>query len=358
MTRHSKDLHSEIRAWLDTEIETRGPGARLPTVRQMMRRFSTAQRTIEAVLAPYLASGRLTSRRGAGIVIPLPPQPDAPRTDVLILYRLSDSRLARNLLMEIERRLKAGGKSLLMVGFTEEDQATGVLARLGRFRVCLVQVHFANLSIPFLAEINQHADFVVVDGVSATGLDVDGIGTNWREALGAAYRYLMDAGHEDIAFLTSSHPARQIAMARREYTSLRQTSGPGTSWLIELDALPGDYTSAEISDRLSRLRNPDGRFPFSAIVVWGVVEGYILERALLDLNVGIGQDLSVVMLGSVDFQSEHNDRFDIVGCSNAEKIRLFEKVISDRLAGRDKEPDIHYLPVHRATFGSVQNRRK
>ena len=44
-------------------------GDRLPTVREMMRRFSTAQRTVEEALRPYLDDGRLVSRPGAGIVI-------------------------------------------------------------------------------------------------------------------------------------------------------------------------------------------------------------------------------------------------------------------------------------------------
>lgn len=357
MTRSRNDLQGKIRSWLEEEIARRNPGDRLPTVREIMQRYSTAQRTVEAALKPLLEAGRLTSRRGAGIVVAAPaPPPEKPQADVLVLYRLSESRLARNLLMEIERRLKAGGKSLLMVGFSDEVQAQTVLARLGRFRVCLVQVHFAALSIPFLAEINEHVDYVVVDGVSATGVGVDGIGTNWREALDAAYRYLAEQGHRDIAFLTSSHSARQIAMARREYGNLRKAGGHETHWLIEMDALPGAYTSGEIEDRLARLRAADGSFPFSALVVWGAVEGYLLERALVNLGIRIGEDLSVVVLGSVDFSSEHVDRFDIVGCSNAEKIDLFEKVISDRLAGKAWEPDIHYLPLHRATFGSVQNR--
>ncbi|WCR02780.1 hypothetical protein [Paracoccus saliphilus] len=65
----------------------------------------------------------------------------------------------------------------------------------------------------------------MLDGISATGIGVDAIGTNWREPLAQAFRRLRNAGHEKIAYFTSGHPARQIAMARREYKRLCASEG-------------------------------------------------------------------------------------------------------------------------------------
>ena len=185
----------DISSWIAGEIDRLSPGDRLPTVREMMRRFGTAQRVIEAALAPHLQAGRLVSRRGLGIVVTEPPEPVDPwEADVLVLYRLSASRLARNLLMELEHRIKARGHRILILGFSDEDQALSILSRLGRFRVCLVQVHFELITLPFLAELSEHAAQVVVDGISTTGVGVDAIGTNWREALAVAMRHLREAG--------------------------------------------------------------------------------------------------------------------------------------------------------------------
>ncbi len=358
MRAHTRSTIANIRTALDAFIATAEPGDRLPTMREMMRQHATAQRTVEEALRPYLESGRLNARPGAGIVVadPAGGQKKAVHfeADLLVLYRNSDSRLARNLLQEMERRLKARGISILQIGYTSEAQALAVLERIGRFRTCLLQVNFEVLSIEFLAALRRHVDSIVIDGVSATGIDVDSVGTNWREALSVAFRILRDRGHEEIAFLTSGHTARQIAMARREF---RMLSGalpdPSRSWLVEIDALPGSYQIGDISDALGRLRRRNGRLPFTALIVWGVVEGFILERALSDIGQGIGGDLSVVLLGSVDFPSEHLGRFDVVGNSNAEKLDVFETVISDRVAGRERAPQTHYLAVSYADHGSI-----
>lgn len=346
----------EISQWLAEQIAAREPGERLPTMREIMQRFGTAQRVVQAAIAPHVRAGRLQVRRGAGIVVSEPATPtEAWEADVLVLYRISDSRLARNLLLEIERRFKARGHTIMLLGFSDERHALSILARLGRFRVCLVQVHFEPLAIPFLAAIAEHAGSVVVDGISATGVGVDGIGTNWREALSVAFRHLRDQGHERIAFLTSAHPARQIAMARREYLNLCDLTGQDETWLIEMEALPGAYTAAETTQVIGALRDADGALPFTALITWGVVEGYVLDRALVDNRLRPGRDLSVVVLGSVDFPSEHLERFDVVGNSNAEKIDLFEEVLMMRLSGEGPPPDIHYLPLHILPHGSVKN---
>lgn len=344
-----------LNRWLESELARLGPGDRLPTVRQMMRTFRTSQRNVQAALAPFVADGRLRVKRGAGIVVAAPAaaEDEGWDADVLLLYRVSDSRLARNLILEIERRMKAAGITMMLLGFTNEDHALSLLSRLGRFRVCLLQAHFGSLQLQFLAALASHSSAVLVDGISTTGVAVDGIGTNWREALGVAFRHLQDRGHPRIGFLTSAHPARQIAMARREYLRLCEASGAGAGWLIELDALPGSYAVGDIERGLRERRGPDGNLPFTALITWGVVEGYLLERALANSGMEAGRDISVIMLGSVDFPSEHLGHFDTVGNSNAEKIDLFERVIRMRLTGGGAAPDIHYLPIHLKAFGSV-----
>lgn len=353
MTEATQD---RLASWITAEIDRCGPGARLPTMRELMRRFRTSQRVVERALAPFIATGRLEVRRGLGIVIrdPVPSAP-AHEADILLLYKVSDSRLARTLILEIEKRMKAAGISILLLGFTDEAQALSILSRIGRFRVCLLQTHFETLPLPFLSRITEIADSVVFDGISATGLRMDAIGTNWREAFALAWRNLRAAGHERIGFLTSAHSARPIAMARREYQRLSDAAGQGAGWLIELDALPGSFPGADISTSIAGLRGDDGALCVTGLITWGVVEGYLLDRALWENGIVPGRDLSVMMLGSVDFPSEHLNRFDTVGNADAEKIDTFERVLRDRLTPDGPPPEVHYLPIHTARFGSVDD---
>jgi len=352
----SGGTQERLAAWIAAEIARLGAGERLPTVREIMRQFRTSQRVVERALAPFIGAGRLEVRRGLGIVIrdPVPPAPQH-EADILLLYKVSDSRLARNLILEIEKRMKAAGISILLLGFSDEAQALSVLSRIGRFRVCLLQTHFETLPLPFLSRITEIADSVVFAGISATGLRMDAIGTNWREALALAWRNLRAAGHERIGFLTSAHSARPIAMARREYQRLCEAAGQGAGWLIELDALPGSFPGDDMTASIAGLRGEDGALAVTGLITWGVVEGYLLDRALGENRIVPGRDLSVIMLGSVDFPSEHLNRFDTVGNADAEKIDTFERVLRDRLTPEGPPPEIHYLPIHSARFGSVDD---
>lgn len=346
-----------VSVWLERRIVEAEPGDHLPTVRDMMRRFSTAQRTIERALQPYLDAGRIRARPGAGIVVCDPEARDDMddwEGDLLVLYRVSDSRIARNVLQEVEQRLKQRNISVLQIGYSTEEQALSVLRKIGNFKTCLLQLHFEVLSIEFLAALRKHVRSIVIDGVSATGIDADAVGTNWREALSVAFRVLREKGHERIAFLTSAHKARQIAMARREYLLLcKSLPTSQAQWLIEIDKLPGGYNVADIQDALARQRQADGRLPFTALIVWGVTEGFMLERAIHELGPAVHENLSVVMLGSTDFASEHLNRFDVVGNSNAEKFDLFEALLADRVAFRDREPETHYLEISYKSHGSI-----
>ncbi len=357
MRQSTLDKIERIGDWLEETLASARPGDRLPTVKALMRQHRTAQRTVEQALRPFLAAGRIRAQPGTGLVVAgtLPsPASDIWEGDLLVLYRISDSRLARSVLQEMEQRLRARGRSVLQIGYSSEAQALDVLSRMGRFKACLIQIHFEVVSIEFLAALQRHARSIILDGVSAVGIDADAIGTNWREALSIAFRTLQDEGHARIGFLTSGHDARQIAMARREFRLLcRWLPDPRANWLIEMDGLPGDTQIGDITAALGPLRDGEGRLPFTALIAWGIVEGFVLERGLTDMGQRIGDELSVMLLGSTDFPSEHVRRFDVIGNSHGEKLDTFERVITERLDDPDGAPTVHYLPIGHVVHGSV-----
>lgn len=357
MRQSTIDKIDRIRDWLEQRLADAEPGDRLPTIKALMREHRTAQRAVEKAVQPLIEAGRLQAQPGVGLIVAEPQSSldeEQWEGDLLVLYRISDSRLARSVLQEIEQRLKAHDRTVLQIGYSSEAQALDVLARMGRFKACLIQIHFEVVSIEFLAALKHHARSVIVDGVSAVGINADAIGTNWREALSIAFRTLQDCGHTRIGFLTSGHGARQIAMARQEFRLLcGWLPDPTASWLIELDTLPGATQIADITTALGPLRDADGRLPFTALIAWGIVEGFVLERALTDMSQSIGEELSVLLLGSTDFPSEHVRRFDVIGNSHREKLDTFERVITNRIQCTDDAPNVHYLPIGHVVHGSV-----
>lgn len=328
------------------------PGSRLPRVRDLMAEFRTSQRVVQRALAPLIEAGKVLARPGAGLVIAAPPvDRKAYEADCLILYRASESRLARTLLIELVTRLKKKGYRAVLQGFGDEPTVLDFIEGRGRFRCCLLQANFEIISVGLLAGIKAVADALVIDGVSVTGIDADVIGTNWREALSVGYRKLVAQGHERIGFLTSSHDARQIAMARREFLLLSDWEGPAPHpRLHTVPRLPGSYRKEELRDALPA----PGADPTTALIVWGLVDGYLLDAALHERGLRPGIDVSLLLLGSVDVASEHVSRFDVVGNADAEKLDLFERVVTARIEGDTSPAKTHYLPIYLREEGSIQ----
>lgn len=320
-----------------------------------MAEFATSQRVVHRALVPLIESGRVEARRGAGLLITAPPEIVSKdySGDCLILYRDSESRLARSLLVELVARLRYGGHRVEMKGFDDEADTITYLQQQGAFRCCLLQANFETVTVDFLAKIKACADALVIDGVSVTGIDADAIGTNWREALSAGYRMLGDRGHERIGFLTSSHGARQIEMARREFLLLTGWEGSAPHpRLYTVPHLPGSYQREELEMALSAVQDREN--PMTALIVWGLVDGYMMDAALRAKGLQAGEDVSLLLLGSVDVPSEHVSRFDIVGNSDAEKLDVFEKIVTERINGSTEPERTHYLPIYSQINGSIQ----
>lgn len=344
-----------VRDKLKKLVSAGKPGARLPRVRDLMTEFGTSQRVVQRAMAPLIESGLIEARPGAGLRIAELSQAVTATYagDCLILYRGSESRLARTLLIELVARLRKTGRRVEMKGFEDEVGAMAHLEKLGRFRCCLLQTNFETVTVGFLARIKACADALVVDGVSVTGIDADVIGTNWREALSVGYRILREQGHEKIGFLTSDHAARQISMARREFLLLSGWEGPAPHpRLHAVPRLPGSYKREELEAALPDVQLGNDRS--TALIVWGLVDGYMMDAALRNKGLRSGRDVSLLLLGSVDVPSEHVSQFDIVGNSDAEKLDVFEQVVTSRIEGSTEPPRTHYLPIYTQVNGSVQ----
>ena len=302
----------------------------------------------------FVTAGKIEVRRGLGMVISAVEQTaQTYDADCLILYRNSESRLPRTLLIELVAHLRRCGYRVVLSGYDTEARALELLKGRGRVRCCLLQTNFEIVPVQLLAQIKTVADSLVIDGVSVTGIDADVIGTNWREALSIGYRKLISQGHTRVSFLTSAHEARQIAMARREFLLLSDWQGSGPCPLLcQVDRLPGSYQRKDLLAALQSLNSKDGAV--TALIVWGLVDGYLLDSVLSEKNLRLGEDVSILLLGSVDVASEHVTRFDVVGNSDAEKLQLFKDTIISRIDGSTDTAKTHYLPIYILEQGSIQ----
>ena len=357
----SKTKIKEVENWIDQAIARGSPGERLPNMKTLMKEFRVGQKIIQAAVKPHVDSGLLVSQRGLGLMINGSDKPSTGAAtwdgDLLVLRRTCESAIAAKLIRGLERAMTQRGLSLLQVGYSEQSQALEALGSLGRFKVCLLQSHFERQSIDFLYALKRHARHIVVDGAHITGIDIDSVGTDWRGALLFAFHQLRELGHRDIAFLTSAHSARTIAMPRREFSELSEFDDNAAHCpVIQLDALPGDYRSDDIVAALAPHCRATKGFRFTALIAWGVVDGAVLAQSLRRLGCRVPDDLSVILLGSTDRISEHLATFDVIGNSDADKLLQFVQVINERMADSGNAKENHYLHFACAEHGSVSSR--
>ena len=96
-----------------------------------------------------------------------------------------------------------------------------------------------------------------------------------------------------------------------------------------------------IAEQLAPHLNSSGRFDYSALMIWGITRGEELLNALERLSIRVPEDLSVVLLGHVDVEAEHNF-FTICGSSADQTV---DRMIS-RLQRRWRDPNAGYEPEY------------
>ena len=225
--------------------------------------------------------------------------------DVLVLYRLSDSRLARNVLTEIEGRLRprgikhaAGRICLRGAGNFAFWNGSGGFgwAHPAAFRKPVD----AGSSPPCTPNWQPLSS---IDGVSATGIEADGNGHKLaRSALpGVSPAVQGGAPPDRISDLRRIRRGRSRWRAANTWPCARCDPESASDAAGGGQAARQNYRSEDMAAVLRAVSDGAGRPPFTALIVWGVVEGYLLERALADLGWKPGIDIGVVAAGKRRF---------------------------------------------------------
>lgn len=361
----------DLEQYLDQLARDARPGDRLPTIRELMRRFGASQMLVQRALQDLKARGLIDSQVGRGTffrgragraaVTPTGrSNPDAreharPATvkSVLLLRRSISIARGRVLVEGLQRRLAADGHRVLELSYTDPDHALAVLKGLPRFDACVVQSTYKTIPIALLAALKEKSDVLAVDGAALVGADVEAVGTEWGEPLAAAVTLLRQQGHQRIGYATTSHPFLATQLGRRRFEYLKG-SLPGVELQeITLPLLPdGDYTSALVGMLRTHL-DAAAQPPFTALVAWGIEDGAQFRSLLSDAGIAVPAALSVVLLGRTDLVNEHAGFFHTVGCSVADQVEALHQAIQARWADASAPYGVRLTPVTARAGASV-----
>lgn len=365
----------DLEQFLEQLAHEARPGDRLPTIRELMKRFGASQMLVQRAFQRLKEKGLIDAQVGRGTYFlgagsqpvtttetsPLPsksPHPKAPAAvtstvkSVLLLRRSISIARGRVLIESLQHRLAADGHRVLELSYNDPDHALTVLKGLPRFDACVVQSTFKAIPIALLAALRDKCDVLAVDGAALVGADVEAVGTEWGEPLAAAIALLMEQGHRRIAYACTSHPFLATQLGRRRFKYLQVTLSDVVLQEITLDMLPHeDYTARLVEQIQVRAKGADSAsaLPFTALVAWGIEDGALFQRLLAHSGISVPAQLSVVLLGRTDLASEHADFFEVIGCSVADQVDALHRAITARWADAGTPYGVHLTPVtHRA----------
>lgn len=328
------------------------PGDRLPAVRDLMRDFGLSQPNVQKILGDLKQEGLISAQIGRGTffvkggdgsILARVERPSAIKQrgrSVMILRRVLSTGRARFVADDLQTRILQSGDLALEVAYSDADHAKQVLQGMPRFDACLVQNFFEKMPIDMLSAIRKKTDTVLVDGAWLMGTDVDAVGFEWGEPVGRAIELLVQNGHRKIGYITTGSSFLANELGKLRYRRLRQRPEFADKLLdiSELAKLPqADYEQVVVD----HIRDAIARSGMTAVLVWGVENGALLQN-LLQQQIGpIPDKLSVVLLGRTDLTAEHADFFTMIGYRSAEQAAALHAKLLHRWAN----PSAPYVPV-------------
>lgn len=347
-------------------------GDRLPTVRELMRRFNLSQMSVQRVVHELKARGIIDSQVGRGTfflaggadvdgLAGAAPAGSSARASavsltsksVLLLRRSFSISRGRVLIEKLHQCFAAGGHRVLEVSYSDPTHACAMLKGLPRFDACVIQSTYRAIPVEVLAAIHERADAIAVDGMALVGADIEAVGTEWGEPLAEASLDLYQRGHRELAFAATAYPlmATQLGFRRWEYMS--NFLPKATLHTIKVSSLPDeDYLQCLVTE-LTTLRKGHGRLPFTALIVWGIEDGARFRQMVSDIGIAIPDDLSVVLLGRTDLSNECGEFFEVIGSRIDDQVSALYQAIVDRWANPARPYGLVLTPVRRLEGMSV-----
>ncbi|MFD1627320.1 GntR family transcriptional regulator [Azospirillum griseum] len=337
-------LHKHLR---DLAARSR-PGDRLPPIRKLMSDFGVSQVAVQRAMEELKAEGLVDAHVGRGTFFrgalnetaaDDPTETRGKPRSVLILHRDSPGprRRARVVLDNVLAAFRDNGGRTMEISYSDPEHARQVLHGLPKFDACVVQNAFQEMPIEMLAAIRRKTDNIIVDGTWLVGSDVDAVGFEWGEPLERAIDALVEAGHERVVYVATTHPFLANELGRRRYAAMgerpRYAGKLAPPVLLPEPALI-DY-ERRVVDQLCRLREANGRLPFTGAAVWGIESGSLFLDTLERAGIKVPDTLSIILLGRTDIETEHEGFFETIGYAAAEQSAALREMIRSRW----REPD-------------------
>lgn len=331
-------------------------GDKLPTIRELVKRYNCNQSEVQAALLDLKHRNLIQSHVGRGTFIKQNTSGGngaRSETKSRILLMQKQSVMARGVqaMARISELFEEGGFECMQLIYRNLDELTSLVRQMPEFDGFVLGTRYSNVPAQLLGYLQSNSKAVVLDGHAVGGLDIDCVGTKWSEAIDMAVAKLHDLGHTRISLLAPEIELRPMREAKDHFISLGRWGVVGGA---DKNFAMFDHSHASqehISERLRKC-GVEASGTATAVIVMGLFDGRTLLSALRQNGLTPGKDISVIVAGSNDVFFEHLDLFDTVGGGAEEASQLVFDLVRARLEGEDIHSRQHFLTVSGVDRGS------
>lgn len=298
--------------------QTLAIGAKLPTVRELMKQHGVSQAIVQRAVAELEREGLLSAEVGRGTFVRRPAATsEHSARSVVILNHERPGLRGEMIAARLHEQLVAAGNRSVLMTYSDLAHAGEWLRAMPAVDACVLRPQSDPIPASILAAIKSRCRAVVVEGTPVEHLDIDSVATDWLLAIETAVRHLRSRGREQLALVLNDRDSRYAREGARLFKSMMR--------LLNADAAPVVYLNEPGS--IDLLNNT------TAVIAWSADAVRTLRKA------NIAQP--VVALESPDLHDDALAGLTIIGRTSQRVAAAVIERIDFRLAN----PDAAYAPV-------------
>jgi DNA-binding LacI/PurR family transcriptional regulator len=300
---------------LRKQVNVLAEGERLPTVRQLMKKFGVSQLAVQQALTHLKTEGLVFAHVGRGtFVAQRTARPDQDYTTIIVIRYDYPSRRGESITRALNDKLTSSSFRMLTLTCTEHLHAAEVLRDAPVAGGYILQPLSPNVPVRLLDFLRRRSPAVVVEGYPMESADVDAVATDELATVEMAVRHLTDLGHRHIVLATGEPP--MISRHQfRYFPTVARWAGlpPEASTRLQADTKLGEGATEHMRSCLSQYLADHRPLPFTAMIVGSHASAVGAIQALAKAGYAVPKDVSVVVLDNPDLVSPNEMQFTMIG---------------------------------------------
>lgn len=346
---------NSIVATLRDEIAARHYDSRLPTVRELMRRFGATQFAVQSAVEALKREGIVETQVGRGTFVAGKASDirsvGIEDARILLLIHTMSSGRGDEVASAVYDDLSSRGASAVSISYNNSSSIEALLGQ-NSFDLCVLQPRRSIISSRFMASVKQCARHVIVEGRNLERMDVDLVLRDRLASVSLAVEHLRDLGHKQIGLISENSPdAAGYDEIERIFQTYSDAWRAPYAPVISVDRRDNDNSVAAIVDALKATET--SRDAPTAYVVSGRFSARELKDAFDRLGMSVPGDVSVVRLRATDDANGDSGFFTSVARKPRQIAQAIRALIEWRLQNADAPSvarvDHPQLSVRRST---------